>query len=244
MRTSRPRLCTWIRAPSSFHSNATSPPGSSRSASPTSAAVCASMGATGANSSSWKRPRPALPCVQGAVRHAAQAPGVHGRAAHLGHRQVGGCGDGFDHEALERALAQLAGQQVQQKLLLLVRGLCEERPEGCGAPRRRSRTAQLRECGEPAVNVGERQRRARGRRRLRGGRQQRIAHTDAPLGRVTGQVVRGEVDFRGRERTQEGGEFAHLGQAAAAGAHALRSGDQCGQEGHAAIVAARCRPAA
>ena len=74
MRTSGPRLCTWMRAPSSFHSNATSPPANSRSASPTSAAVWASIGATGANSSSWKRRRPGLPCVRALCDTAPRLP--------------------------------------------------------------------------------------------------------------------------------------------------------------------------
>ncbi len=60
MRTSSPCLCTWMRAPSIFHSNAMSPESVS-SASSTSFAVCASIGAMGDITWSWKRCNPEAP---------------------------------------------------------------------------------------------------------------------------------------------------------------------------------------
>ena len=108
MRTLSPCLCTWMRAPSSFHSNAASPPSwLSASADSPQSAQASAQSAT--RISSRNAASPALPSRKAA---SATGPSVcrvhHGRAAHFGDRQFRGSGDGIDHHALERALAQFA----------------------------------------------------------------------------------------------------------------------------------------
>ena len=117
MRTSSPRLCTWMRAPSIFHSKATSPESVS-SASSTSPATCASIGAMGDITCSWKRCRPGCAGFAPDARECAEIAFVHGGTTDFGSRHLRHGRDRVDHDARERALAQLAHQQSQQELLL------------------------------------------------------------------------------------------------------------------------------
>src|SRR3989449_10306225 len=71
-RPSSPRLCTWMRAPSSLYSNAASP--SWVRASSTSSAAWASIGWTGRNSSTRQRARPGAPSVSAACATAPRSP--------------------------------------------------------------------------------------------------------------------------------------------------------------------------
>ena len=70
--------------------------------------------------------------------------GEHRRAAHGGGGDVGGQGDRLQHQAVERALPQLAGHQPAQVGLLVGGGPAEElaRRARCGGPGTRPRTAR------------------------------------------------------------------------------------------------------
>ena len=124
-----------MRAPSIFHSNA-SGPARRASASATSAAVCASIGATGDISSSWKRASAGSPSASAARATRAEVRGVHGGAAHARGGNRGGRRDRVEHHAAERALTELADQQVQQEVALARGRAREQLAQRVGAPRR------------------------------------------------------------------------------------------------------------
>ena len=124
-RTSSPDLCTWTRAPSSFHSRSARAELRER-ASATSSAGCASIGSTGCISRIGERVERPRAAVERRARDRRDAAGEGRRAAHVRRRQAGRRGDRLEHHALERALAQLADDQPQQEVLLFRRGLLEQ----------------------------------------------------------------------------------------------------------------------
>ena len=83
------------------------------------------------------------PAGQRRRRRLGQPAGEHERPADGGGRDVGRGGDGVQHDALERALAQLAGEQADEELLLV---------GGGGRQQARSSSASRR-AAEPAPAV-------------------------------------------------------------------------------------------
>ena len=126
-RTSSPARCTWSRAPSSLYSKAASP--SRSSASSASPAGFASIGATGDSSRSEKRARPAAPSSSAARATSPMLPANIAACRTLGGGQLGGLRDRLQHEALERALAHLARQQLEQEAAPRVVRALEQRAQ-------------------------------------------------------------------------------------------------------------------
>ena len=127
MRTSSSLRCTWMRAPSSFHSTDASP--TSASAAPTSGARPRASAARRA------RPRARLAQPAGTLGErdhgdAAEVARQHRGPAHerRGHRR--GARDGIGHHAVERALAQLADEQAADEVGLRRRRPVEQRRAG------------------------------------------------------------------------------------------------------------------
>src|SRR6266550_4883426 len=61
-----------------------------------------------------------------AAGHGAEVARQHRGAADLTRGEIARFGDGFDHDPLERTLAQLAGQEPEEKVLLFGGGTGEE----------------------------------------------------------------------------------------------------------------------
>ena len=117
-RTSSPALCTWMRAPSSLYSSAASPSDRQRLARRrrrrrrASAAPAAERGGRSASSA-------AAPPARSAAGDRRQVAGQHRRAPHARGRHACRARDGLDEHAFERALAQLAEEQPDEKVLLV-----------------------------------------------------------------------------------------------------------------------------
>ena len=140
-RTVSPSRWTWIRAPSSLCSTVTSGP-SEASASSSDEPGLASMGRTGRPTSSRTAASASSPPARAVAATVGQAARQHERAAQHRGGDAGRGRDRVEHHALERALAQLAGEQPDEEGLLLGRGRAEQpgqqRPRA--APRTRRRT--------------------------------------------------------------------------------------------------------
>ena len=116
---------------------------------------------------------------------------------------VGGCGDRFDHQTFERALAQLADQETRQKFLLARRGAREELGEQTRALSRRSTAAGAGDLVERRIDLGQRE---TGRYRIRVGLRvahERVADAAFPLPGDAGEIGHADVDLRGRKAAQE-----------------------------------------
>ena len=125
--TSSPTRCTWIRAPSSFHS--TYGVAQDARAAETSSAVCASIGPTGRSGLSRKRCE-----TRGTVPH--RDLGDRRKVAREHRRASYGCGrhrcslrDRVGHDALERTLPQLAEEEPDEQALLGLGRAAEQRRE-------------------------------------------------------------------------------------------------------------------
>ena len=131
-RTSSPARCTWMRAPSSFHSTLAAPP-TAASASATDVGRRRQHRAQRA-AAPGAAPPPARhsPPARAARAVATQLPAEHQRPGgrRRGHRRR--LGDGVGHHPLERALAQLAGEQPAEEATLLRRRLLEQRAQQAG----------------------------------------------------------------------------------------------------------------
>jgi len=64
--------------------------------------------------------------------------------------------DGFGHDALQRALAQLAGQQANQEPLLVRSGAAEQLADQRLARGRRTLPGHRPDRAEPGVHLGQR----------------------------------------------------------------------------------------
>ncbi len=97
----------------------------------------------------------------------------------------GGLGDRVGHDPGQRALAQLAAQQPQQKGLLGFGRGGEQPRDEFGAPRLRPFARYGADLGEGGVDAGDGQRRLRRRRRSRP--QRGPADADLALPQLTGE---------------------------------------------------------
>ena len=138
-----PSLCTWTRAPSSFHSSVVSRLCEHRCERlEKSDRVAAQRFSTSGQRASGDR---------------SHAAGDHRGAAHGLGRQIGGGSHGLDHQALERALAQLADQQSREECPLMLGSSREERGEHAPALGDRARAAGARDPLQRAIDFHERQ---------------------------------------------------------------------------------------
>ena len=178
---------------------------------------------------------PASAAAATAAEVAAQhrAPGAPRRAA-----RSAACATAVEHHALERALAQLAGEQAAQEALLVGGRAAEQRGQRV-APRRLR--AGARRCAadrvERGVDLGDASASARPPARGRS-RSERPADADAPLAQLaaTGRPRRppprpGPPPQRPRQR-------ARSSRCARGSPHGLRGGGEIGEQ-HRPIVAGR-----
>ena len=120
MRTSDPDRCTCTRAPSSFHSTDASPVDSN--------AVGDVLGAGREHRQhgSQHLERDRLDGLETArerePRRLSEVPRPHRGPPRRGGRNVGGARDGVEHQALQRTLAELAGEQSANEIGLCTRG--------------------------------------------------------------------------------------------------------------------------
>ena len=153
-RTSSPARCTWMRAPSSFHSTEARPVAANASA--TDAALAASIGWTGRSTSKPISASAASPTVS--ARRAASARSPLSIAARRT-AAAGTCaarGDRVGHQPGERTLAQLAGEETDDEVGLGRRRTREQLAEHCLAGGRRSRAGRRLDAVERVVELGHR----------------------------------------------------------------------------------------
>ena len=115
-RTSPSRRCAWTRAPSSFHSTDAAPVSASASATPS--AGEASIGPTARPGDEGDRPQRVDTAGERLQGGLAEIAGEHVGAADLVDGNAGPAGDGLDHHALQRTLAQLTAEDAPQQPLL------------------------------------------------------------------------------------------------------------------------------
>ena len=161
------------------------------------------------------------PFEQRDARDRAEARHVHGRAAHLRDGQLGRRGDRIDHDAVERALAQLAHEKPREERLLPWRRACEERPQETAAARRRARALRRGDLGERGIHLLQRQRGGGGVSRGAGILQQRVADADPPLRDRAGEKMHRGLYLVRVECAQVGGKRLHLAEARGGGGNAF-----------------------
>ena len=96
---------------------------------------------------------------QRCMRDARDAVRDHRRLAHRRGRQRRGLRDGVDHQRLQRALAQLAKQQANEKVALVGGRACEQCGQEGRALRLRARARRGRDTRERGIDIEDRQRR-------------------------------------------------------------------------------------
>jgi hypothetical protein len=141
-----------MRAPSSLYSTLTSWPSSASAASRFSAGL-ASIGRTGRPTSGATAPSAAAPPARASRAVSGRRPDRKNARRTVVGGHVRRCGDRFQHHALQRALAQLAGEQPLQEPLLVRRRGTEQRLELRGAAGRRAGARRGRQRVEPGLDV-------------------------------------------------------------------------------------------
>src|SRR5436190_4907826 len=165
-----------------------------------------------------------------ARRHRAQIPRQHHGAPHILGRQIARLGKRFDHDPLERALAQLSRYQPEQKVLLFSSRLGKERAEealslACGSLARR--------LGDPLerfVDVLHVQTCRCADVRL-GLLQRRPPHTHLSLARRPGEIGDHNFDLIGTGLLQQIRQQLDLGEPAGGRRYLIRGLDK-GREKH------------
>ena len=105
------------------------------------------------------------PTRQSCRRDRADRAAQHRRPAYGSGRDLRGLGDRLEHHALERTLAQLAGEQAAQQLLLRLGGPAEQVADEPEPRRLRPRPRQRRDALELGVDLADPEPRLRDRRR-------------------------------------------------------------------------------
>ena len=197
MRTSSSWRCTWMRAPSSFHSTDASPTSSSAAA--TSGALPASIGCTPRPTSSPTACSPASPLGERDDRDPAEVAGHHRGPADERGRHRRRLGHGVGHQPRERTLAELADEQAAQEVDLLRGGPVEHVAQDLVPTGRRPAAGRGLDPVEHPVDVGDRQAWARSRARPRRLNTRRPPDADAALTRLAGEEPHRRLDLVGRE---------------------------------------------
>lgn len=142
----------------------------------------------------------------------AEGAAQHRRTAHPRGGNRGGRRDRLGHHAVERALAQLAGEQPDQEPLLGGGRPAEQGGHQLAPPRDRALAGDGADCGERGVDLRYRQ------GRLGSGRwcvaQRRVPDADLALRQLAGQVGDHDGGLRGIGGAQARGQRLHLGLAA------------------------------
>ena len=220
-----PSRCTWMRAPSSFHSTAAGPVFSSAAA--TSGAVEASIGAIGRPTSSRNCPRspPASATSATAPRSprsiSARRTAVDRHARGLRHRVA--------DDRRQRALPDVAEHERAQERLL-GRGRAGHQRHQRGPPRgHRARAAQRRDVRQRGVHLGDGQRRLRrGRRRIVA--QRRPADAQHALARRAREVGRARDPLLGASSRSARRDPLDLREPPGLGADVLGGGGELGEQ--------------
>jgi hypothetical protein len=139
---------------------------------------------------------------------------------------------GIDHDADERALAQLSEHEAEEKRVFRACGPCEQVLQRLCSLRRRAGSAHTDDRREAVIDVGNRQGPAVDRRIRCGRPQHRRADADAALGHFSREKLNGRFDLCGRQCPQKPGQRPHLGRSRSACRHALRRVYQVGEKGH------------
>ena len=208
-RTSPSRRWAWMRAPSSFHSTDAGPVAASAAA--TSVAGDASIGCTARpGHHARRRASASTPPVSAARGRRAEVAGQHVGPAHGGDRHAGRLGDGVDHHAVERPLAQLAAENIFHS------SSCSASVARPNTSASRPRRAAL----TPAPDIAASRSTARvdledveRRRRRRLGphvAQRRPPDADAALAQRAGQHADGDRHLVGRQPAQHVGQQRRL----------------------------------
>ncbi len=238
MRTMSPDLCTWMRAPSIFHSNAASPP-SWRSASAGSAAVCASIGAIGDSTSSWNRARPASPSSSAAR---ATAPTFF---AYIIARRTG-TGVSLAAAAIASIMTPASAPWRSSPA---IRRITNSRSDSVArannarsasvAAGRRAGATQCGDLAERAIDVGDRQRRPCRGFAIAGVVERRIADAEPALRRAAGEVLRADRDLVRIERAQPLGQRTHFREPRRRRGDGFGGIDEIGQQRHRVSIGDR-----
>ena len=211
IRTVSPSRCTCTRTPSSLWSTSTGSPDFATAVAG-SGALAASIGWIRCPPAARPLPAPAGPRATAPRRRrwwtrAASPRAGRPPAALRTRRQA------VLDRRLHRALAELAGDQAEQELLLLGGGPGEQGADRLGAGRAGPRSAQLGHGGEGPVDLGDRE------RRLGSGRwgvlQGPPADAGTPLPQAAGQVGDDDLDVVGRCVPQHLGDAVTFGVARA-----------------------------
>ena len=231
--TSSPCLCTWIRMPSSLVSTAN---GASTFSTPaaTSGAVPASIGRTGLPTSRLKSSSASAPPVRARRRDRSGRRAEHGRAAYGLAVEVGGGRDGVEHHRVEGALADVAGDQVAQELLLGLGQAAEQRRHRVAARTHRSGAGQCADLLERRVDLDQPDGRLVGRRPAARPARASPGRCGAGAACRRGTTLRRRSPRRRRGHlTQQVGDQLALGQPRAGGGDLGGDVDEmCQQHGH------------
>ena len=228
-RTSSPALWTWTRAPSSLYSSAASP--SSASASAASSALPASIGSTGRKSCTAKRASPAAPSASAARATCGRSPASITRPAHAVAGKPAARATASITSALQRALAELAHHEPEEKLPLVVVAPREQSAQelltrfGGALAGRAGDTLQRR------IQLRELDAGVRRRRRLGVGRGLQAGPAEAQLLLVddAAEVAGGELDLVGWHGGEQLCEDRDLVAPPAGGGDAAGSVDERGE---------------
>ena len=172
--------------------------------------------------------RPAAPSSHG-VGNGPEIAGEHSRPAQCGRGHVRGASDGFEQDAFERALTQLAGEQAAEELLLVARRAPEERPERCRSPGGRSPSGEPCERLEGAVDFTDTERRAVAGRDVSRRGNRAITRADPPLANPTREERDHRFDLLERRSRNQVGQPRRLVQTPRQASHIPRRDDDFGK---------------
>src|SRR6266513_161977 len=164
------------------------------------------------------------------------ATGEGRRAPHLRRGQPGRSRERLDHDAFQRALAELADEQAREEILLLRSRAFEQFGEPLFAPCRGALALDGSQLVEGPIDLEQRQgrsRRRRGARRL----QARITERQLPLPDLAAQVRDCDADFVRLETPEAIGQLAHLGEPAGRAGNLGRRAHHVGKQRHATFSA-------
>ena len=172
----------------------------------------------------------------------AQVAGEHRGAPHVDRWQAGGGRNRIDHHAFERALAEFADEQAQQKVLLDRGGTLEQRAQLGAALGGSALAGGRRDALERRIDIAQRQRWLC-RVRAAQCRQRGVADSDPALPNLAGEVGDGDLDLVAFCAAQAARDRVALGELAAGVCDPAGSIDDGGKQGgHGGIVGARRRP--
>ncbi len=159
-----------------------------------------------------------------------QVAGEHERPPHAVPLDAGGAAHRLDHDAVQRALAQLAEDQAHQEALLEIGRGRKEPCQPLGARSRRPRPRDRGQRAERPVDVPDRQRRLRGGRGGPGVAKGGGPDPDAALRQPSAEVRHRQRRLGGLQASQQRDQTLDLLPATARGGHRPRGLDEFVEE--------------